>query len=155
LVGISMANLADANRELVGEAYSEPGIDEHELAVRLARAAETTAPLLAETLPHADRIHLKEPINQALISGAHLAGRRLSGADDVAIALADLGGCTRLGESLDIEEVGELAGRLFELASGAARPPVRLVKMIGDAAMFASRDPEPVLNAVVGLVEVA
>src|SRR5262249_22752889 len=126
-----------------------------ELAVRLARAAETMAPLLAETLLHAYRIHLKEAINQAVISEADLAEGRLTGADDVTIAFADLVGFTRLGESLDIEEVGELTGRLFELASGAARPPVRLVKMIGDAAMFASRDPEPVLNAVVGLVEVA
>ena len=54
------------------------------------------------------------------------------------IAFADLVGFTRLGESLEIEQIGDLTGRLFELASDAARPPVRLVKMIGDAAMFAS-----------------
>jgi adenylate cyclase len=32
---------------------------------------------------------------------------------------------------------------------------VRLVKMIGDAAMFASRESEPLLDAVLGLVESA
>ena len=66
------------------------------------------------------------------------------------IAFADLVGFTRLGESLDIEQIGDLTGRLFELASDAARPPVRLVKMIGDAAMFASRESEPLLDAVAG-----
>jgi adenylate cyclase len=68
------------------------------------------------------------------------------------IAFADLVGFTRLGESLDIEQIGDLTGRLFELASDAAQPPVRLVKMIGDAAMFASRESQPLLDAVLGLV---
>ena len=48
-----------------------------------------------------------------------------------------------------------MTGRLFELASEAARPPVRLVKMIGDAAMFASRDSVPLMDAVVDLVDAA
>ena len=32
IIGISMANLADANRDLVGEVFTEPGVDERELA---------------------------------------------------------------------------------------------------------------------------
>ena len=38
------------------------------------------------------------------------------GSDEVTIAFADLVGFTSLGESLEIEEIGELTGRLFELA---------------------------------------
>jgi adenylate cyclase len=155
LIGISMANLASANRDLVGEALTEPGVDERELALRYAAAAQTMAPLLGETLLHAYRIHLQEGIRQAVISEAELAKGRLRGADEVTIAFADLVGFTRLGESLEIEQIGDLTDRLFELASDSARPPVRLVKMIGDAAMFASREPEPLLDSVVGLVEVA
>jgi adenylate cyclase len=155
IIGISMASLADANRDMVGEVFTEPGIDERELALRYAAAAKTMQPLLGETLLHAYRIHLREAIRQAVISEAELAEGRISGSDEVTIAFADLVGFTRLGESLDIEEIGELTGRLFELASEAARPPVRLVKMIGDAAMFASRDPAPLLEAVVGLVDAA
>jgi adenylate cyclase len=79
----------------------------------------------------------------------------VSGSDEVTVAFADLVGFTRLGESLEIEQIGDLTGKLFELASDAARPPVRLVKMIGDAAMFASLESEPLLEAVVGLVESA
>jgi adenylate cyclase len=155
LIGISMAGLADANRDMVGEVFTEPGIDERELALRYAAAAQTMSPLLGETLLHAYRIHLREAIRQAVVTETELAEGRLSGSDDVTIAFADLVGFTSLGESLEIEQIGDLTGRLFELASEAARPPIRLVKMIGDAAMFASRDPEPLLDAVIGLVDAA
>jgi adenylate cyclase len=155
LIGISMANLADANVDLVGEVFTEPGIDERELATRYAAAARTMAPLLGETLLHAYRIHLRERIRQAVITEAEVAEGRISGSDEMTIAFADLVGFTRLGETLEIEQIGDLTGRLFELASDAARPPVRLVKMIGDAAMFASPESEPVLDAALRLVESA
>jgi adenylate cyclase len=155
IIGISMANLADANRDMVGQVFTEPGIDERELAMRYAAAAKTMSPLLGETLLHAYRIHLREAVRQAVISETELAEGRLSGSDDITIAFADLVGFTRLGESLEIEQIGDLTGRLFELASEAASPPVRLVKMIGDAAMFASREPVPLLDAVIGLVDAA
>jgi adenylate cyclase len=155
IIGISMANLADANVDLVGEVFTEPGVDERELALRYAAAARTMAPLLGETLLHAYRIHLRERIRQAVITEAEVAEGRISGSDEVTIAFADIVGFTRLGESLEIEQIGDLTGRLFELASDAARPPVRLVKMIGDAAMFASLQSSPLLEAVLGLVESA
>jgi adenylate cyclase len=155
IIGISMANLADANRDLVGQVFTEPGINERELAMRYAAAAQTMPPLLGETLLHAYRIHLREAIRQAVVTETELAQGRLAGSDDVTIAFADLVGFTRLGESMEIEQIGQMTGRLFELASEAARPPVRLVKMIGDAAMFASRDSAKLMDAVVGLVGAA
>jgi len=155
IIGISMANLADANRDLVGQVFTEPGVDERELALRYAEAAKALAPRLGETLLHAYRIQLREAIRQAVVNEQELAEGRVSGTDEMTIAFADLVGFTRLGESLDIEQIGDLSGRLFELAAEAARPPVRLVKMIGDAAMFASRESQPLLDAVLGLVESA
>jgi adenylate cyclase len=155
LIGISMANLAEANVDLVGEVFTQPGVDERELAMRYAAAAKTMSPLLGETLLHAYRIHLRERIRQAVITEAEVQAGRISGADEITIAFADLVGFTRLGESLEIEQIGDLTRRLFELASDAAQPPVRLVKMIGDAAMFASRESQPLLSAVVGLVDSA
>ncbi len=155
LIGISMANLAAANVDLVGEVFTEPGVDERELAMRYAAAAQTMAPLLGDTLLHAYRIHLRERIRQAVITEAELAEGRVSGSDEVTVAFADLVGFTRLGESLEIEQIGDLTGRLFELATAVARPPVRLVKMIGDAAMFASLESAPLLEAVVSLVDSA
>ena len=155
LIGISMANLAEANVDLVAEVFTQPGVDERELAMRYAAAAKTMSPLLGETLLHAYRIHLRERIRQAVITEAEVQAGRISGADEITIAFADLVGFTRLGESLEIEQIGDLTRRLFELASDAAQPPVRLVKMIGDAAMFASRESQPLLSAVVGLVDSA
>ena len=155
LIGISMANLADANRDMVGQVFTTPGVDERELAFRYAAAAEAMAPPLGETLLHAYRIHLREAIRQAVITEGELVEGRLYGDDDVTIGFADLVGFTRLGESLEIEQIGDLTGRLFELSSEAARPPIRLVKMIGDAAMFASREPVPLVEAVLELVDAA
>jgi adenylate cyclase len=155
IIGISMANLAEANVDLVGEVFTEPGVDERELAMRYAAAAKAMVPLLGETLLHAYGIHLRERIRQAVISEAEVAAGRISGADEVTIAFADLVGFTRLGESLEIEQIGDLTGKLFELASDVARPPVRLVKMIGDAAMFVSPESGQLLDAVVELVDSA
>jgi adenylate cyclase len=59
IIGISMANLAEANVDLVGEVFTQPGVDERELAMRYAAAAKTMVPLLGETLLHAYGIHLR------------------------------------------------------------------------------------------------
>jgi adenylate cyclase len=153
IIGMTMAQLADADRELIGEVFLEPGVDERELALRYAAAAEVMSPLLGETLRYVHDQHLRESIRQAVVSDRELAEGRLEGSDTMAIAFADLVDFTRLGERLEIDAIGRLTGRLFERASDAARPPVRLVKMIGDAAMFASSDPAALLDAVTGLVE--
>ena len=113
IIGISMANLADANRDLVGQVFTEPGLDERELALRYAEAARAMAPRLGETLLHAYRLHLREAIRQAVVNEAELAEGRISGTYEVTIAFADLVGYTRLGESLDIEQVGDLSGKLL------------------------------------------
>jgi adenylate cyclase len=152
IIGMTMAQLADANRDLIGDVFMEPGVDERELALRYAAAAEAMSPLLGETLRYVHDQHLRESIRQGVISERELAEGRLESSDQVAIAFADLVDFTRLGERLEIDAIGKLTGRLFELAADAARPPVRLVKMIGDAAMFASSDPGDLLDAVIGLV---
>ena len=69
------------------------------------------------------------------------------------IAFADLVGFTELGESVPVEELGSVAGRLSRLAGEACEPPVRLVKLIGDAVMLVSPEPEPMLETTLRLVE--
>jgi adenylate cyclase len=54
---------------------------------------------------------------------------------------------------VEANELGSLAGRLAELASEVATPPGRLVKTIGDAAMFVSPDPAPLVGAALSLLE--
>jgi adenylate cyclase len=53
------------------------------------------------------------------------------------------------------EELGLIAGRLDELASAVAEPPVRLVKLIGDAAMLVSADAAAMVEAALRMVEAA
>ncbi|MGH2956667.1 MAG: adenylate cyclase regulatory domain-containing protein [Solirubrobacterales bacterium] len=155
IIGMGMSQLATADRDLIGDVFIEPGVDERELALRYAAAAETMRPRLIETLRYAHDVHLREAIRQAMVSETERAEGKLEGAEEVTIAFADLVGFTRLGEQLEVEQIGELTDRLFSLAAEVASPPVRLVKMIGDAAMFASREPLHLLEAVTALVEAA
>ena len=54
-----------------------------------------------------------------------------------------------------IEKLGLIAGRLDEIASTAAEPPVRLVKLIGDAAMLVSTEAAAMVEAALRMVEAA
>jgi adenylate cyclase len=155
VVGLSMAQLASANRDLIGQEFIQPGVNERELAMRYAAAAQAMVPRLADALIYAHNVHLREEIRQAVVTDQDLATGTLGVADDATIAFADLVGFTRLGESLDVDALGTLTDRLFRMATEAANPPVRLVKMIGDAAMFASTEPGAVLDTVTGLVDSA
>jgi Adenylate and Guanylate cyclase catalytic domain len=62
---------------------------------------------------------------------------------------------SRLGEQVPIEEIGLVATRLTELANAVAEAPVRLVKLIGDAAMLVSSQPRELVEAALALVEAA
>jgi adenylate cyclase len=62
---------------------------------------------------------------------------------------------TKLGERVPPDQLGEVAGRLGDLAGEIACRPVRLVKTIGDAAMLVSPEAEPLVAAALDLVEAA
>jgi adenylate cyclase len=68
------------------------------------------------------------------------------------VAFADLVGFTELGETVDVEELGGLAGRLSKLASEVVEQPVRVVKQIGDAIMFVSPEAEPAVRTCLDLI---
>jgi adenylate cyclase len=73
----------------------------------------------------------------------------------IAVCFADLVGFTSLGERVPPGELSAAGRRLTALAVDVARYPVRLVKMIGDAAMLVAPEPEPLLHAALELVELA
>jgi adenylate cyclase len=77
------------------------------------------------------------------------------GEHELTIAFADLVDFTKLGEQIPAEELGAIARRLLELAAEAVRPPVRLVKTIGDAAMLVSPDAGALLDVAIELVRLA
>jgi len=153
VIGMAMSQLAASNVNMIGESFVEPGANEHELGARFAEAARSLSPVQAETLKYVHDLHLRESISQVVISESEMQEGLRPDSGEVTIAFADMVGFTRLGEQLEVDEIGKVTGKLGELATAVARPPVRLVKMIGDAAMLAAPEPQPVVEAVLALVE--
>jgi adenylate cyclase len=106
---------------------------------------------MGPVLLHQLNLHLREQATRDVITRADLAAGTRSRTRDVAIAFVDLSDFTRLGQRLPPDRVGAIGNRMAALATDAARPPVELVKTIGDAAMLVSPDVDPLLDAVVEL----
>jgi adenylate cyclase len=154
-IGIGTARIAEANRELVVRTLMQPGDTERDLALRFAAAAEYMLPVFEPTLSYAFRAHMLEQIRRDVIAAADLVAGAPGAMTEISVCFADLVGFTKLGEQVATEELGLIAGRLDELASAVAEPPVRLVKLIGDAAMLVSSDAAAMVEAALRMVEAA
>jgi adenylate cyclase len=152
-IGMGTSRIAEANRELLVRTLMQPGDTERDLARRFAAAAQHMLPLTEPTLAYALRAHLLEQVRRDVIGAADLASGEMGATTEVAACFADLVEFTKLGEEIDVEELGLVAGRLEEMATAVAEPPVRLVKLIGDAAMMVSTEAEPMVEAALRLVE--
>jgi adenylate cyclase len=152
VMSLGMSHTAEAVRRVVGDAYLEPGDSEFTVGLRYANAVDELAPLVPRMLATEFRTQLRHAVRQYLVTGSELEAGRLDGTRDVAIAFADLVDYTRLGESLDADAIGNIAGELVALSTRAAAPPVTLVKTIGDAAMFVSPDVEALVDAMSSVV---
>jgi adenylate cyclase len=155
VLGRGLAQAAEALRALPLKLVLEPGLSEPELASRYGRAAAELYPLLDPLLSNLLALHLRHATQSGVISALERSGGRLPGSREVTVGFADLVGFTRLGEEVPAEELGHLAARLEALAGDAARPPVRLVKTLGDAAMLASPEPAALLDATLELLAAA
>jgi adenylate cyclase len=154
VLGVAMSQVAAANRSLIAETMVKPGDTERDVGLRFAEAARRLGPLVGEALEYAFNLHLREQIRHDVIGRAQLRAGA-PGTQEVSACFADLVGFTQLGEELAPEELGGVTGRLGRLASEVATAPVRLVKMIGDAAMLVSPDGGALLEASLALVEAA
>ncbi|MDX6699019.1 MAG: adenylate cyclase [Solirubrobacteraceae bacterium] len=160
VIGQSMARLSEAIRGLVNVAviprHGDSAASERDLGLGYAAVARELLPQLEPLLHDALTAQLRDQIRGDVVARAELAaGQALPGAREVAVGFADLVGFTRLGEARPVDELGAVADRLAELAQAAARAPVRLIKTIGDAAMFVSPEPEALLETMVTLVAAA
>jgi adenylate cyclase len=155
LLGMTMSQLAAANRRLIADAFLREGDTEYEVAKRFEVAAELFTPLIAESLGYVLNLHLAEQIRHDAFGGPELTTGGPVATQEVTVAFADLVGFTQLGETLAPEQLGTVTGRLGELAADVVEPPVRLVKLIGDAAMLVGPEPGPVLEAALELVDSA
>jgi adenylate cyclase len=153
VLGQGMWRLADTLREVVGDALLQPGDSEAAIAARYAQAAEHLVPLLDPLLGYVLNTHLKERVKSAVVLQTELTTGRGHEARPITVCFADLVGFTKLGERVPPGELSAAGRRLTAAAVEACRPPVQLVKMIGDAAMLVSPEPEPLLFAALELVE--
>ena len=155
VLGQGMARYAEATRALVARTFIEPGLDEYELAHRYRAVAEQLMPLAGPWLEHVFALHLQQVLRSDALTQEQRRAGKLDDTQHAVIAFADLVGFTALGESVPVEELGSVAGRLNRLASEALDPPVRIVKLIGDAVMLVSPDAEPMLDVTLRLVDLA
>lgn len=155
VLGQGMARYAESTRALVARTFLEPGLDEYELAHRYRVVAEQLMPLAGPWLEHVFALHLQQVLRSDALTQEQRRSGKLDDTQQAVVAFADLVGFTELGEQLPVEELGSVAGRLSHLAGEALEPSVKLVKLIGDAVMLVSSEPEPMLESTLRLVEIA
>ena len=155
ILGQSSHRTAQAVVDVLLRALLRPGDTEADLALRLADLAEAMLPTLDRLTGAVLRLHLLDVIQREAVVRLEGDSGRLAGARDVTVAFADLAGFTALSDQLAIEDLGRIAGRFEELVTGVAEPPVRLVKVLGDGAMFAADDADALVSAQLELVAAA
>ena len=145
IAGRGAAQTAEATVDLLSRALPRAGGDP---GAALVAAADRLLPALTPLAATPVRLHLREALGRELaFAGTH--------EHEVAVAFADLVGFTALAERAPPDELADVIDRLGMLAAEAAEPPVRLVKLLGDAAMFVGLECEPVLEATCRLVQAA
>jgi adenylate cyclase len=155
VLGRGLSQAAESLRALPLKLVLKPGMTEAELARQYGEAAARLYPLLDPLVSNLLALHLRQSTQSEVISALERSGGSLPGSRQVSVCFADLVGFTRLGEEVAPDELGRLAVRLETLARDAIEPPVRLVKTIGDAAMLASAEAEPLLDAALKLLDAA
>ena len=153
VLGEGMARLAATTAAAFVDAFLEPGDSEDEVAQRFASVAEQLIPAIDPVLVAAYKQHLAAAVRRGMLSQAERESGEAGGAQEITVCFVDLVGFTRLGAQIEAQELGSVASRLAELANDVTEPPVRLVKTIGDAAMFVSPEPAPLVSVALSLLE--
>jgi adenylate cyclase len=139
---------------VVGETLVRPGGTERDLGLRYAQVTRELGPQLEPLILHVLNLHQRENSKRVVVNQADIASGRLRGATEIAVCFADLVDFTRLGEDIEPAVLGQVAGRLTDIALEVTVPPVRLVKTIGDAVMLVSpRGVDPLLETALALLE--
>jgi adenylate cyclase len=154
VLGDSMARVAATIGGVVGDTLAQPGDTERDLGLRYAQVTRELGPQLEPLILHVLNRHQRENAKRVVVSRANIAAGDLRGAIEIGVCFADLVDFTRLGEDIDATELGQVAGRLTDMALEVAVPPVRLVKNIGDAVMLVGpRDVDALLETALSLLE--
>ena len=153
VLGEGMARFAATIATTFADTFLHPGDSERDVALRYAAMAEQLIPATTPILAAALAAHVRESARRGILGRSERERGHLSAEEDTTVCFADLVGFTSLGGQIAAEELGTVATRLAELATDVATPPVRLVKTIGDAAMFVSPEVSPIVAAALSLVD--
>jgi adenylate cyclase len=153
VLGEAMARLAATTTAVFADAFLKPGDTEHDVALRFTSLAEQLAPAVGPVLVAGYNAHLRDSVGRGILGRNERETGRIAGSQQTGVCFADLVGFTRLGGEVELQELGSVAGKLAALASDAIVTPARLVKTIGDAAMFVSTDPGALVAVALALVE--
>jgi adenylate cyclase len=153
VLGEGMGRLATTIIAAFAQTFLQKGDNEEDVALRFAELAEQLTPATAPILVAVFNAHLREAVSRAMLGRAELESGGAVGSQEIAVCFADLVGFTRLGTQVEVLELGTVAGRLAELAASTTEGPVRLIKTIGDAAMFVSPEPGPLVGVALKLVQ--
>jgi adenylate cyclase len=151
ILGQSSRRMAEVIVEVLTRGLARPGDTEADVALRLADFAAAMLPVVDRITGSVLRLHLLEVTQSETVLS--LDGE--VSAPDVTVAFADLAGFTALSDEASIEELGRVAGRFEDLVTDVAEPPVRLVKVLGDGAMFVCAEPDPLVRSMLDLIDAA
>jgi adenylate cyclase len=155
LVGDSTAKIADAIMRIFGGVLLKAGDSERDVALRMFDVASFTRPFAAPLLAWPLEAHLVEVMRRETIGRIERERGEVPGARSVSICFADMVGFTKLTERLELEQIGDVTRRFSDTCGDLAEPPVRLVKTIGDEAMFASEDAAALVDTALKLIDAA
>jgi adenylate cyclase len=155
VLGEGTARLSSTITGSFVDTYLKPGDTERDVALRFAAMAKQLLPLMAPVLNAALAAHVREATRRGIISRSERESGRLARSEEVFICFADLVGFTSLGGEVGAEELGSVARRFADLATDVSSENVRLVKTIGDAAMFVSTDGPASVQTALALVDAA
>ena len=137
VIGSSMSRIAEA--EITASPVLSGEADDVARAELLIETADATLPSLARLLEYSWRRHMQAAARRAALQRVTSDGEATT--YELAIGFADLVGFTALSQQLDDRALAEVVGRFEELAFDVVvRGNGRVVKMIGDEAMFVCPD---------------
>lgn len=155
VIGAAMQRIADAGgariRSLVEAPLRRGGAGDFTVARAYAGLAETTTPQTRRIL---DRVYVHHLAREALRQLEVTADISGVGASDLTVGFADLVGFTEMSQQLTMRELSQALSRFEERAGGViVECGGRLVKVIGDAVMFAADEVTTACEAALGLAE--
>jgi adenylate cyclase len=153
--GGAAGRAAAAAQTVAATALPRRGDTELDLALRMRDAVRDFVPRAAALLGVFYVLHRRETLRAELADAEDVSAGRLPDVHDLTVGFCDLVGYTRLGEGVPAGALGAVATRLAVLAADAARPPVRLVKTLGDAAMLVAPEPGPLVLATLEIIAAA